>query len=73
MRSWRAWGLWLGAFIVGFTLLVAIFAPMVATQDPFAQDLSRRLVPPSWMEGGRPQHFLGTDRSEEHTSELQSH
>ncbi|MBL8691732.1 MAG: ABC transporter permease [Rhodospirillaceae bacterium] len=61
MRSWRAWGLWLGAFIVGFTLLVAIFAPMVATQDPFAQDLSRRLVPPSWMEGGRPQHFLGTD------------
>lgn len=61
MRSWRAWGLWLGAFIVGFTLLVAIFAPMVATQDPFAQDLSRRLVPPSWMEGGRPEHFLGTD------------
>ena len=61
MKSWRAWGLWLGAFIVGFTLLVAIFAPMVATQDPFAQDLSRRLVPPSWMEGGRPQHFLGTD------------
>lgn len=61
MRSWRAWGLWLGAFIVGFTLLVAIFAPMVATQDPFAQDLSRRLIPPSWMEGGREAHFLGTD------------
>jgi len=61
MRSRRAWGLWLGAFIVGFTLFVAIFAPMVATQDPFAQDLSRRLVPPSWMEGGRPAHFLGTD------------
>ncbi|MBM3531408.1 MAG: ABC transporter permease [Alphaproteobacteria bacterium] len=61
MKGWRAWGLWLGAFIVGFTLFIAIFAPMVATQDPFAQDLSKRLVPPSWMEGGRSEHFLGTD------------
>jgi len=61
MRGLRAWGLWLGAFIVGFTLLIAVFAPLVATQDPFAQDLSKRLVPPSWMEGGRPEHFLGTD------------
>jgi peptide/nickel transport system permease protein len=61
MRGWRSWGLWLGAFIVGFTLLVAIFAPLFATHDPFAQDLSKRLIPPSWMEGGREGHPFGTD------------
>jgi peptide/nickel transport system permease protein len=55
-------GLWIGAFIVGGTLLVAIFAPLLATQDPFAQDLSRRLIPPFWMEGGGTEHLLGTDQ-----------
>ena len=62
MRGWRSAGLWLGAFIVGVTLLVAIFAPMLSAHDPFAQDLGRRLVPPIWMEGGRPAHWLGTDQ-----------
>jgi peptide/nickel transport system permease protein len=59
---WRNWGLWLGAFIVGFTLFIAIFAPLLSAHDPFAQDLARRLVPPAWMEGGRPEHWLGTDQ-----------
>ena len=31
-------------------------------QDPFAQDLGKRLVPPFWMEGSRPEHPLGTDQ-----------
>lgn len=62
MRGWRSAGLWVGAFIVGFTLLVAIFAPMLSAHDPFAQELSRRLIPPIWMEGGKPEHWLGTDQ-----------
>lgn len=62
MKGWRSGGLWVGAFIVGATLLVAIFAPLLAQHDPFAQDLARRLVPPFWMEGGRDGHLLGTDQ-----------
>jgi peptide/nickel transport system permease protein len=58
----RSSGLVLGGLIVGITLLVAIFGPLIAPHDPFAQDLTRRLVPPSWMEGGSPQNFLGTDQ-----------
>jgi peptide/nickel transport system permease protein len=58
----RQAGLILGAAIVGFTVLVALFGPMVVSHDPFAQDLMRRLVPPFWLEGNRPGHLLGTDQ-----------
>ena len=43
-------------------LLVAIFAPLLAPQDPFAQDLMHRVVPPRWMVGGTPANLLGTDQ-----------
>jgi peptide/nickel transport system permease protein len=52
----------LGALIVGCVVVVAILAPWIAPYDPFAIDLSRRLVPPSWMEGGSPANLLGTDQ-----------
>jgi peptide/nickel transport system permease protein len=52
----------LGVLIVGFVVVVAILAPWIAPYDPFAIDLSRRLVPPSWMEGGTPANLLGTDQ-----------
>jgi peptide/nickel transport system permease protein len=58
----RQFGLVLGALIVGTTLLAAIFGPLLISGDAFAQDLSRRLVPPFWMDGARPQHLLGTDQ-----------
>jgi peptide/nickel transport system permease protein len=51
-----------GAFIVGTALLVAIFAPYLTPHDPFAQDLTMRLIPPFWMEGSQPGHLLGTDQ-----------
>ncbi|MGG5887736.1 ABC transporter permease [Falsiroseomonas sp. HC035] len=52
----------LGVLIVGFVVVVAILAPWIAPYDPFAIDLSRRLVPPSWMEDGTPANLLGTDQ-----------
>ena len=55
-------GLWTGAFIVGGTSLVAILAPLLAPHDPFAQDLSRRLVVPWWMDGGTSGNVFGTDQ-----------
>ncbi|WP_430450094.1 ABC transporter permease [Rhodophyticola sp.] len=49
----------------GTMLLIAVFcalAPgLIAPQDPYDQSLILRLKPPSFMEGGRDGHFLGTD------------
>lgn len=58
----RNWGFLVGAGIVGFCAIVAIIAPWIVPYDPFAIDLDRRLVPPSFMEGGDPRNFLGTDQ-----------
>jgi peptide/nickel transport system permease protein len=52
----------LGAAIVGTAVLVAIFAPYLVPHDPFAQDLNLRLIPPVWMDGSQPAHWLGTDQ-----------
>jgi peptide/nickel transport system permease protein len=45
-----------GLAIVAALLFMAAFAPLIATHDPIAQDLSRRLLPP-----GTPGNWLGTD------------
>lgn len=59
---WRSWrrlsrngAAMVGLAILAVLVLAAIFAPLVATHDPFAQDLARRLMPP-----GR-EHWFGTD------------
>jgi peptide/nickel transport system permease protein len=52
----------LGAVIVGTAVVVAIFAPYLMPHDPFAQDLNLRLIPPVWMDGSQPAHWLGTDQ-----------
>jgi peptide/nickel transport system permease protein len=61
-RLMRNAGFGVGAFIVGVVLIVAILAPWITPFDPFAVDLEHRLVPPSFMEGGTPLNFLGTDQ-----------
>ncbi|MBW8267913.1 ABC transporter permease [Caldovatus aquaticus] len=61
-RLLRHSGLVLGALIVGFVALVALLGPWLAPHDPFAIDLSRRLIPPAWMEGGTAANPLGTDQ-----------
>jgi peptide/nickel transport system permease protein len=52
----------LGLLIVGGVLAVALGAGLLAPHDPFAQDLSQRMIPPRWMDGGMPSHLLGTDQ-----------
>mgnify|MGYP001163046995 FL=1 len=47
--------------IVLAALLVALAAPLIAPYDPFAQDLSRRALPPVWHERGSWAHVFGTD------------
>jgi peptide/nickel transport system permease protein len=49
-----------GVGILLLVALVAIFAPLIAPHDPYAQALSARLRPPVWA-GGDMVHPLGTD------------
>jgi peptide/nickel transport system permease protein len=52
----------LGATVILFILAVALAAPWLAPHDPFAQDLSQRLIPPVWHAQGSWTHVLGTDQ-----------
>jgi peptide/nickel transport system permease protein len=45
-----------GLYVLAFLILCAIFAPVLATRDPFAQDLGQRLLAP-----GENGHLFGTD------------
>ncbi|RWM97519.1 MAG: ABC transporter permease [Mesorhizobium sp.] len=53
--------LWLAGGWLLLALLAAIFAPLVAPQDPLAQDLMFERLPPFWMSGSEPGFWLGTD------------
>ena len=55
-------GLVVGGTVFGLIVLMAIFAPLIAPYDPFAQSLTNRLIPPIWHENGTWAHPLGTDR-----------
>jgi peptide/nickel transport system permease protein len=50
-----------GFMIVLIVVFTAIFASQLAPHDPYKQDISKRLLPPSWFEKGNPDHLLGTD------------
>jgi ABC-type dipeptide/oligopeptide/nickel transport system permease subunit len=53
-----------GLFGVCFLLLlvfVAVFAPLLAPHDPHEQNLTERLLPPFWGDGGSWTYPLGTD------------
>lgn len=51
-----------GGGILLLIVLVALFAPLLAPHDPYAQDLVRRTVPPAWYAKGSWLHPLGTDQ-----------
>ena len=60
-RAMRHRGLQIGLFFILVALLCALFSPLIATHDPFLQDLNNKLVPPFWVEGGSTAHLFGTD------------
>lgn len=53
-------GLVIGAVVVTILAITAIFAPVIAPHDPYAQSLVARLNPPVFL-GGSWEHPLGTD------------
>lgn len=54
-------GLMIGAALLAIIVLAAVLAPLIAPYDPYAQDLTRRLIPPIWHPQGTWTHALGTD------------
>ena len=52
----------IGAGVILVVLAAALAAPWIAPHDPFAQDLSQRLIPPVWDTRGSWDHVLGTDQ-----------
>jgi peptide/nickel transport system permease protein len=52
------------AVVLAICLVGAVFAPWLAPHNPFdlrTLNLLEALAPPAWLEGGDPQHLLGTD------------
>ena len=55
-------GFMVGATVLGAIVLMALLAPLIAPHDPYAQDVSRRLIPPVWDAKGSWDHVFGTDK-----------
>jgi peptide/nickel transport system permease protein len=51
----------IGLGIVALIATIALLAPVLAPHDPYAQDLTKRLIPPLWYPKGDWLHPLGTD------------
>jgi len=61
-RLWRLkWGL-AAAAVMLVIVITAVAAPWLAPYSPIEVDITHRLGPPAWMEGGKIQHLLGTDQ-----------
>ena len=53
---------WVGLVLVVGVMLAGLLGPMLVGHDAYAQDLTRRFVPPAWMADGSAEHWLGTDQ-----------
>jgi peptide/nickel transport system permease protein len=61
-RILKRLSLFLPLTIMSIMVICAIFAPLLAPRDPTDGRVRDKLLPPSWMEGGKSDYFLGTDR-----------
>ena len=50
-----------GLFLLTVIFLFAIFGPVILDVSPYEQDLTKRLLPPVWKEGGTWEYVFGTD------------
>jgi peptide/nickel transport system permease protein len=53
---------WFPGLILATLVFTAVFAAYLAPHSPTAGDITQKLIPPLWMEGGTADHPLGTDR-----------
>jgi ABC-type dipeptide/oligopeptide/nickel transport system permease subunit len=60
-RLFRKKAALVSALFIGLAVLCALVPELIAPQDPYAQELVRRLKPPSFLDRGIDGFFLGTD------------
>jgi peptide/nickel transport system permease protein len=60
-RVFRHQGLMIGSIVLAVMVVLAVLAPLIATHDPYTQDLLARMKPPVFL-GGSWEHPLGTDQ-----------
>jgi peptide/nickel transport system permease protein len=53
---------WFAGSVLVILVLTAVFSAYLSPQSPTAGDITQKLIPPIWMEGGDREHPLGTDR-----------
>jgi len=53
---------WFSGAVLLALVLTAVLAPVLAPHSPTEGDITRKLIPPVWMERGGWEHPLGTDR-----------
>lgn len=51
----------IGAIIIVLFIIMAILSPVIIPHSSTSGDISNRLAPPVWVEGGTSEHILGTD------------
>jgi len=61
-RSLGHRGLVIGSAILALIAIAALFAPWLSPHDPYAQEVTQRLIPPAWYAKGSWEHLLGTDK-----------
>ena len=59
---WRLKLATLGGVLLVAIAVAAALAPLLSPYDPLATDITARLKPPIWLEGGRSEYLLGTDQ-----------
>ena len=50
-----------GLLLLSAITFIGVFVPFFVDMSPFDQDISKRLLPPVWSEGGSWQYIFGTD------------
>lgn len=58
---WKHPAAFTGGVVLLLYILLAIIAPYITVYDPSIGDLSSRLTPPAWVEGGSMKNVFGTD------------
>lgn len=48
--------------VIAAFVVMALFGPSIAPHSAYETNLRQRVIPPAWVEGGRPEHLLGTDQ-----------
>ena len=54
-------GFKIGLLLLSVITFIGVFVPFFVDMSPYDQDISNRLLPPVWSEGGSWQYIFGTD------------